>query len=222
MNLKYFLHDTTWAKYLKDELSSKELLALQELLDLQDFYPPKDLIFKALNLCAFCDVKIIILGQDPYFKKGLATGLSFAVPNGTKLPPSLRNIFKELALEFDLEFADLKINSDLKAWAKQGCLLLNTSLSVQENKPNSHAKYWQKFTDKIIKTLSEKCENLVFMLWGNYAKQKLDLIDAKKHLVLRAAHPSPLARGAFLGCDHFKMANEFLKSTKQSPINWLM
>ncbi|MBP5779333.1 MAG: uracil-DNA glycosylase, partial [Campylobacter sp.] len=174
--------------------------------------------FNAVNITPFDEVKVVILGQDPYHGLNQAMGLSFSVPKGVKIPPSLINIFKELQMEFGYEIPK---NGDLTDWAKQGVLLLNSSLSVAANKPNSHSKFgWQIFTDSVIKILSQKRQNLVFMLWGNYAKAKANLIDENRHLILKAAHPSPLAGGAFFGCNHFKKCNEYLKSHNKNEIDW--
>lgn len=211
-----------WKEALKDEFLSPYFLQIKSNLlnaiSKNKVYPPSNLIFNAFNLTPFDKVKVVILGQDPYHGAGQAMGLSFSVPNGIKIPPSLANIYKEIEADLDIKEPN---NGDLTKWAKQGVLLLNATLSVNAGIPNSHSHFgWQTFTDAVIKILSEKKSNLVFMLWGNYAKSKANLIDCEKHLVLQAAHPSPLARGAFFGCKHFSKCNEYLKSNQISPINW--
>ncbi|MDE5592220.1 MAG: uracil-DNA glycosylase, partial [Helicobacter sp.] len=181
-------------------------------------YPPSKLIFNAFNLTPVKSLKIVLLGQDPYHNKGQAMGLSFSVPKGIPLPPSLQNIYQEL-------YNDLKIppsrNGDLSKWANQGVLLLNSVLSVEENRPTSHQHFgWQTFTDNVIAIISQKMEGIVFLLWGNYAKSKKKFIDEKKHFILESAHPSPLARTGFLGCKHFSKSNEILKKLGKHPIDW--
>lgn len=214
--------EKSWKNELRDEFLSPYFLQIKENLinakKNEVVFPPSELIFNAFNITPFDDVKVVILGQDPYHGLNQAMGLSFSVPKGVKIPPSLINIFKELQMEFGYEIPK---NGDLTNWAKQGVLLLNSSLSVAANKPNSHSKFgWQIFTDSVIKILSQKRHNLVFMLWGNYAKAKANLIDENRHLVLKAAHPSPLAGGAFFGCNHFKKCNEYLKSHNKNEIDW--
>lgn len=215
--------EESWKEVLKGEFLSPYFLELKEkLVCLKNngvtIYPPGNLIFNAFNLTPFDKVKVVILGQDPYHEANQAMGLSFSVPKDVRIPPSLINIFKEIN-------SDLGINEpncgDLTFWAKQGVLLLNASLSVSAKIANSHKNFgWQIFTDAVIKILSQKRENIVFMLWGNFAKAKASLIDTKKHLILTAAHPSPLAGGAFFGCKHFSKCNNFLISRGISPINW--
>ena len=214
--------EQSWKNELRDEFLSPYFLQIKENLinakKNEVVFPPSELIFNAFNITPFDEVKVVILGQDPYHGLNQAMGLSFSVPKGVKIPPSLINIFKELQMEFGYEIPK---NGDLTNWAKQGVLLLNSSLSVAANKPNSHSKFgWQIFTDSVIKILSQKRQNLVFMLWGNYAKAKANLIDENRHLVLKAAHPSPLAGGAFFGCNHFKKCNEYLKSHNKNEIDW--
>ena len=223
INLADIKMSEDWKLFLKDELLSpyfadikaKYILALKEK---QKIYPPPALTFNAFNLCPLNKLKIVLLGQDPYHQENQAMGLSFSVPPGVKIPPSLRNIYKEL--ESDLGIKPAK-SGDLSKWAKEGVLLLNSILSVKENSPLSHSNLgWEKFSDSVIKKLSEKKDSLVFLLWGNFAKAKASLIDGKKHLVLKAAHPSPLARTGFLGCKHFSKSNDFLKSRGKEPVNW--
>jgi uracil-DNA glycosylase len=181
-------------------------------------YPPGPLIFNAFNKTPFDRVKVVILGQDPYHNPGEAMGLSFSVPTGIRIPPSLQNIYKEI--ESSLQIAPPK-HGDLSAWADQGVLLLNAMLTVEARKPASHQKIgWQTFTDAVISILSEQRSGIVFMLWGNFAKSKASLIDTQKHFVLESAHPSPLARDAFQGCGHFAKANELLQKQGLPPINW--
>ena len=181
-------------------------------------YPPGSKIFRAFDLCPLDAVKVVILGQDPYHGAGQAMGLSFSVPEGITAPPSLKNIFKEIESDLGIRMSG---SPDLEPWARQGVLLLNSVLTVRAGVAASHAGLgWQNFTDAVIKLISERCEGVVFMLWGNYARSKAGLIDSGRHLVLQAAHPSPLARGAFFGCRHFSQANAYLVRTGRSPINW--
>jgi len=184
-------------------------------------YPPKDQIFKAFDLSSFDNTKVVILGQDPYHNEGQAHGLSFSVPKGVSIPPSLRNIYQEL--KSDLDFEPSK-NGDLTHWAIQGILLLNSVLTVEKNSPGSHAKSgWVDFTDTVIDILNERKQNLVFLLWGAYAQQKIELIDQSKHLVLTASHPSPFsAHKGFFGCKHFSQTNDYLKMHNQQPIDWTL
>ncbi len=181
-------------------------------------YPPGSKIFRAFDLCPLDAVKVVILGQDPYHGAGQAMGLSFSVPEGIAAPPSLKNIFKEIESDLGIRMSG---SPDLEPWARQGVLLLNSVLTVRAGVAASHAGLgWQNFTDAVIKLISERCEGVVFMLWGNYARSKAGLIDSGRHLVLQAAHPSPLARGAFFGCRHFSQANAYLVRSGRSPINW--
>ena len=181
-------------------------------------YPPGSKIFRAFDLCPLDAVKVVILGQDPYHGAGQAMGLSFSVPEGIAAPPSLKNIFKEIESDLGIRMSG---SPDLEPWARQGVLLLNSVLTVRAGVAASHAGLgWQNFTDAVIKLRSERGEGVVFMLWGNYARSKAGLIDSGRHLVLQAAHPSPLARGAFFGCRHFSQANAYLIRTGRSPINW--
>lgn len=182
-------------------------------------YPPGKYIFNAFNTTPFNKVKVVILGQDPYHNPGQAHGLSFSVPHGIAPPPSLVNIFKEL--QQDLGISAPK-HGNLEKWAKQGVLLLNASLTVEANKPMSHSKIgWHIFTDAVIKTISLHTEGVVFLLWGSFAKTKQELIDISKHLVLTAAHPSPLsAYNGFFGCGHFSKTNKWLTDHGIKPIDW--
>jgi uracil-DNA glycosylase len=183
-------------------------------------YPPGNRIFAAFDFTPFDKVKVVILGQDPYHGEGQANGLCFSVADGIRQPPSLVNIFKELKED---EGCEIPKTGNLEPWAHQGVFLLNATLTVRANTAGSHQnKGWELFTDAVIKTLSDKKENLVFLLWGNYARAKTVLIDANKHLVLTAAHPSPLARGAFFGSKHFSKTNEFLKGKGIKEIDWCL
>lgn len=182
-------------------------------------YPEKLDIFNAIQSTPFSDVKVVIIGQDPYHNPNQAHGLSFSVPQGVKPPPSLVNIFKEL--KSDCEIVTPK-NGCLESWAQQGVLLLNAVLTVEENKPQSHANIgWQYFTDYIIQSLNEHPDTIVYLLWGSHAQKKASLIDTKKHVILTAPHPSPLsAHRGFLGCGHFSKANETLIKAGRTPIDW--
>lgn len=212
----------SWKVILKNEFSSPYFLKIKENLKKAQknniVYPPINLIFNAFNLTSFENVKVVILGQDPYHGQNQAMGLSFSVLDNEKIPPSLKNIFKELQNDLNLQIPN---SGNLTKWAKQGVFLLNSILSVNANLANSHFKFgWQIFTDNVIKILNEKKSNLVFMLWGNYAKNKINLIDSTKHLILTAAHPSPLARKGFSGCRHFSKCNNYLKKYDKTPIEW--
>ena len=178
-------------------------------------------VFNALNLTPFDKVKVVILGQDPYHGNGQAHGLSFSVPDRINPPPSLVNIFKEI--ESDLNVKIQKTNDNLENWAKQGVLLLNAILTVRANNPASHRNLgWEKLTNAVIKALSNKREHIVFLLWGKFAQEKENLIDASKHLILKAPHPSPFsANSGFFGCKHFSKTNDYLIKTGQTPIDWV-
>lgn len=182
-------------------------------------YPPGGKIFKAFELTDFGKVKVVILGQDPYHGPGQAMGLSFSVPRGVTLPPSLVNIFKELRSDIGLA---MPTHGDLTHWARQGVLLLNAALTVRANEPNSHAHIgWHHFTNAVIKRLSTQKQGLVFMLWGRFAQEKQTLIDEQRHCILKAAHPSPFsADKGFFGCRHFSRANEYLMEQGKDPIDW--
>ena len=181
-------------------------------------YPPGSQIFRAFDLTPVQNVKVVILGQDPYHGPGQAHGLSFSVPSGVPAPPSLKNIFKEIETDLGVRMSGYP---NLESWARQGVLLLNAVLTVRAAEAASHSRIgWQEFTDAVIKCISDNCEGVVFMLWGNFARGKSELIDHSRHCVLEAAHPSPLARGAFFGCRHFSQANNYLLSTSRTPINW--
>ncbi|MCS5490296.1 uracil-DNA glycosylase [Algoriphagus limi] len=185
----------------------------------QTVYPPGKLIFNAFDQCPLDQVKVVILGQDPYHGPGQAHGLSFSVRPGVPFPPSLLNIFKEIKSDLGI---DMPPNGDLTRWAKQGVFLLNATLTVRAAQAGSHQKHgWEEFTDSVIHTISEKRSNVVFLLWGAYAGKKAELIDEKKHLILKAPHPSPLsAHRGFLGCKHFSKANAYLERNGIDPIKW--
>ncbi len=182
-------------------------------------YPPGRLIFNAFNLCPFDSVKIVIIGQDPYHEPGQAQGLSFSVPDGMQLPPSLVNIYKEIQDDLGIP---VRQNGDLSRWARQGVLLLNATLTVREHQAGSHQRHgWEQFTDAVIQILSREREHLVFILWGSYAQSKRQLIDTSRHLVLCSAHPSPLsAYRGFFGNHHFSQANAYLQQHGEEPIAW--
>ncbi len=215
--------EQSWLEALTDEFEKpyfKELSARihQEKSEGRTIYPKGKDIFRAFDSCPLDKVKVVILGQDPYHGPGQAMGLSFSVPQGITAPPSLKNIFKEI--EDDLGIT-LSGNTDLSKWAEQGVLLLNAILTVRAGEAASHSTYgWQEFTDAVIRTISEKCSGVVFLLWGNFARTKATLIDGSRHHILEAAHPSPLARGAFFGCRHFSRCNELLAAQGKTPIDW--
>ena len=217
-----------WLELLSSHLEQQQFINLtskikQEYLAGEKIYPQPGKIFNALNLTPPSEVKVVILGQDPYHGPGQAMGLSFSVPVSVKNPPSLKNIFKELENELGHKSqAELKFNGDLTSWAEQGVLLLNSVLTVKAGKPGSHSgRGWEQFTDAIISELSNNYRGIIFMLWGNYAKQKLSLIDIDKHTVLTAPHPSPFsAHSGFFGCNHFISANQQLKLSDKTEIKW--
>lgn len=212
-----------WDEILDEEFSSDSYRRLREFLkkeySIYTVYPSMYDIFNALKTVAFDDVKVVILGQDPYHERGQAMGLSFSVPNGVDKPPSLVNIFKELKSETDME---IPTSGDLTGWAKQGVLLLNTVLTVREHQANSHKdKGWEVFTDGVIKKISSGRTGVVFMLWGANARSKKTLIDNSRHLILESAHPSPLsAYNGFFGCGHFIEANKYLIRSGNLPVIW--
>lgn len=215
--------DSKWNLFLAHEFEKDyyKRLLIQLEVDRQkglEVYPPSELMFNAFNLCPFDKLKVVILGQDPYHQPGQAMGLAFSVPIGQKIPPSLRNIYKELNRDLHIPIPS---HGDLSTWAKQGVLLLNTSLSVLKNQPNSHQNIgWKDFTNHIITLLNDQKSNIVFLLWGNHARSKRDLIDPQKHAILESPHPSPLARGGFYGNNHFSTTNIYLESKKIAPIDW--
>ena len=220
MNVKI---EKSWADALGAEFEKPYFTALARYLHEQKaagktIYPPGRLIFRAFELTPLPSVKVVILGQDPYHGPGQAMGLSFSVPQGIKAPPSLVNIFKEIQSDLGITMSG---SPDLEPWARQGVLLLNASLTVEAGLANSHkAIGWQYFTDAVIKCISDTCDGVVFMLWGNFARAKKELIDTSRHYVLEAPHPSPLAGGGFFGCRHFSKANQLLQTQGKTPINW--
>ncbi|MCL2621671.1 MAG: uracil-DNA glycosylase [Firmicutes bacterium] len=212
-----------WDEILKDEFSKSYYVTLRAFLkneyNTKIIYPKPNDVLKAFRLTPFNAVKVVILGQDPYHQEGQAEGFCFSVPTSVPAPSSLQNIFKELQNEFNVK----RTCTSLTDWAEQGVLLLNTVLTVEQNKPASHQnKGWETFTTQVIKALNNKPQPIVFMLWGNHAGAKKELITNKNHLVLQTSHPSGLScnRG-FLGCNHFKTANKFLEKNGHPPINWL-
>jgi len=215
--------DDSWKQVLVREFESPEWETLSYFVKDEykhaKVYPPPKYIFNAFDLCPFEKVKVVILGQDPYHGASQAHGLSFSVPEGVTMPPSLKNIYKELNNDLDIE---IPADGNLESWAKQGVLLLNATLTVRAGQPGSHqGKGWEEFTDAVIRKISEKKEHVVFMLWGNFARAKKELIDASKHLILEAAHPSPYsASNGFFGCKHFSRTNQYLISHHQPPIFW--
>ncbi len=215
--------ESSWSAHLKTEFKKEYFLRLLHFLEQEkqkgiQIFPSSDKLFAAFNYTSFDDVKIVILGQDPYHGDGQANGLSFSVNPGIRKPPSLLNIFKELNRDLGVE---IPVNGNLESWAKQGVLLLNATLTVNANQPGSHQKKgWEQFTDTVISELSLNSNKLVFLLWGKYAQAKKVLIDSNKHFILEAAHPSPLARTGFAGCKHFSKANDFLISIGKAPIDW--
>ncbi len=212
-----------WKNLLIDEFSKPYFAEIRSFLKAEiaagkKLYPPSKLIFNAFDSCPLNTVKVVIIGQDPYHGPGQAMGLSFSVPHDVRVPPSLKNIYKELHTDIGMEIPN---HGDLSSWSKQGVFLLNAILTVEHKKAGSHRKLgWQKFTDSVITKLSEHKKNIVFLLWGNFAKSKEELIDSSKHLVLTAAHPSPLARGAFFGSKHFSKSNAYLIEKGLKPITW--
>ncbi len=215
--------EESWKAVLKNEFVQPYFQGIASFLkkakeEGKSIYPPGSLIFNAFNTTPFDKVKVVILGQDPYHRPGEAMGLSFSVPKNVKVPPSLQNIYKELNTDLGVPIAK---HGDLTYWAEQGVFLLNAILTVERSKAGAHQKIgWQQFTDAVIRKLSEERENLVFMLWGNFAKKKGALIDPFKHLILEAAHPSPLAKDAYRGSKHFSKANQYLEDKSLEPIDW--
>ena len=213
-----------WKEALEEEFKKDYFKNLVEYLHKEKesgmvIYPPGSLIFNAFKLTPFNNVKVVILGQDPYHNPGQAHGLSFSVPEGVIAPPSLKNIYKEI--ESDLGISMQGKSGNLEGWARQGVFMLNAILTVRAGVAASHSRIgWEKFTDAVIQTLSDKKNGIVFMLWGNFARSKKVLIDSTKHTILEAAHPSPLAGGAFFGCRHFSRCNQVLTSEGLSPIDW--
>jgi uracil-DNA glycosylase len=218
------MYDESWSAILKPLMQQDYMEKLSAFVQQErrhfEVYPPQNLVFNAFRLTTLQDVKVVILGQDPYHNVGQAHGLSFSVPQGIAFPPSLKNIFAELVT--DLEGFQIPQSGDLTKWAKQGVLLLNATLTVRAHQAASHQKQgWETFTDQIIRRISSELENVVFVLWGSYAQKKSILIDEKKHLILKAVHPSPLSvyRG-FYGSKPFSKANAYLETNGKMPIDW--
>ena len=217
--------EQSWKNALAGEFGKPYFASLvrflhEEKASGKKIFPPGSQIFKAFELTPVSQVKVVILGQDPYHGLGQAHGLSFSVPDGIPAPPSLKNIFKEIEADLGIRMSGYP---NLEKWARQGVLLLNAVLTVRSGEAASHSKIgWQEFTDAVIKYISDNCEGVVFMLWGNFARTKRDLIDTSRHHVLEAAHPSPLARGAFFGCRHFSQANNLLMASGKTPIDWTL
>jgi uracil-DNA glycosylase len=212
-----------WKKVLRDEFEKEYFDKIKEFL-VDEFtenkivYPPGKLIFNAFNLTSFDNLKVVIIGQDPYHGPGQAMGLCFSVPKNIAVPASLKRIYKELKEDVGIEVPN---HGDLTKWAGQGVFLLNAILTVEHKKPSSHKKIgWQEFTDSVIKKISEEKEGIVFLLWGNFARAKKVLIDQSKHFILESAHPSPLAGNRFFGNHHFSKTNELLEKHGKKPIDW--
>lgn len=218
--------EASWKEALHEEFDKPYMKQLGEFLRAEKaagkvIFPPGPLIFNALNTTPLDRIKVVIIGQDPYHGPGQAHGLCFSVQPGVPTPPSLQNIYKELQRDLNLPIPN---HGYLQSWAEQGVLLLNTSLTVEQARAGSHAQAgWGPFTDKVIEVVSQRCENLVFLLWGSHAQSKQKLIDAQKHLVLKSAHPSPLsAYRGFLGNGHFSRTNKFLEQHGLTPIDWAL
>ena len=215
--------EESWRTALKEDFESDYFKKLKEFLkkekENQTIFPPGSLIFNAYNLCPLPKVKVVIIGQDPYHGPGQAHGLCFSVPKGIVVPPSLKNIYKELNSDLGIPIPN---HGNLEKWAKQGVLLLNAILTVRAHQAASHHKQgWETFTDKTIKTISDLRAGIVFLLWGNYAIKKKELIDTSKHFVLTSVHPSPLsASRGFLGCKHFSKTNQILRENSLGEIDW--
>ena len=223
-NMKNVKLESSWKKVVRSEFEKPYWEKLTDFVRSQylngKVFPPPKNVFRAFDLCSFDKVKVVIVGQDPYHGKAQANGLSFAVNDGQTIPPSLKNIFKEIQSDLGIT----PINSgDLSRWASQGVLMLNSVLTVAANQPASHRnKGWEEFTDAVIKKLSDEKEELIFLLWGNYAKNKGEVIDRSKHYVLESPHPSPFsAHQGFFGNQHFSKTNTLLKQMGKEPINWV-
>lgn len=216
--------DQSWKNKLDSFFESSTFFSLKDFLLNEKkkyrIYPPGNKIFSAFNLCPFDKVEVVIIGQDPYHGPNQANGLCFSVSDGIKPPPSLKNIFKEIQSDLNVEIPQ---SGNLEHWAKQGILMLNATLTVRANAAGSHQnKGWEEFTDTVIQILSEEKENLIFLLWGKFAQNKSALIDKDKHYILTAAHPSPFsAHYGFFGCKHFSKTNHILKQQSKSEIRWV-
>lgn len=221
MNVKI---DNSWREHIGAEFEKPYFSALTDFVRHEytttTCYPPGSLIFNAFNLCPFDRVKVVIIGQDPYHEPGQAQGLSFSVPEGVPFPPSLQNIFKEIQLDLG---KPMPPTGDLTRWAEQGVLLLNATLTVRAHQAASHQRHgWEQFTDAAIRALNAERENLVFILWGGYARSKAQLIDRSRHLMLESVHPSPLSanRGGWFGNHHFSQCNAYLREHGEQEIDW--
>ncbi|XCF07583.1 uracil-DNA glycosylase [Tamlana crocina] len=217
------IHES-WKPHLQEEFGKPYFNNLAEFVKAEykkhQCFPPGPEIFNAFNHCHFDDVKVVIIGQDPYHGPGQANGLCFSVADGVSHPPSLINIFKEIETDLGVAYPT---SGNLERWAKQGVLLLNATLTVRAHQAGSHQnKGWETFTDAVIKLISSEKENVVFLLWGGFAKKKAKLIDAKKHNILNSGHPSPLSanRGYWFGNKHFSLANQYLESKGKAKVNW--
>lgn len=212
-----------WDSILNEEIEKKYFKDIMEFIESEyaskTVYPPKNEIFNAFKFTSLSEVKVVILGQDPYHEKGQAHGLAFSTPEGRPIPRSLKNIFKEIEEEYDYPIPD---SGCLEKWAKQGVFLLNTVLTVREGEANSHSNCgWQTFTDNVIKILNDQNQPIVFLLWGKQAEKKKELLKNPNHLVLVTSHPSPFsARRGFFGCNHFMLANEYLRKNDMDEIDW--
>lgn len=217
--------EESWKKVLADEFSQPYFAGIKDFIVAEKakgkrVYPPGPLVFNAFNLTPFNKLKVVIIGQDPYHGAGQAHGLCFSVPVGIKPPPSLVNIFKEIKTDLGITPPN---HGNLEHWAKQGVLLLNASLTVNDSEPNSHAKSgWHTFTDAVIKKISDEKTGIVFLLWGRFAQDKAALIDSNKHFILKSAHPSPFSVTQFYGNKHFSKTNEILKKEGKEPIDWAL
>ena len=218
--------EESWKSALREEFDKPYMRELGEFLRKEKaagkvIYPPGPLIFNALNSTPLDKVKVVIIGQDPYHGPGQAHGLCFSVQPGVPAPPSLQNIYKELQRDLNVPIPS---HGYLQHWAEQGVLLLNTSLTVEQARAGSHAQAgWQQFTDRVIEVVNERCDGVVFLLWGSHAQSKQKLIDPRKHLILKSAHPSPLsAYRGFLGNGHFSRTNKFLEQNGKTPIDWAL
>jgi uracil-DNA glycosylase len=212
----------SWKSKLKDEFEKPYFHQLSEFVRKEyktyQIYPPGKEIFRAFDACNFENLKVVIIGQDPYHGPGQANGLCFSVRPDVKMPPSLVNIFKEIKNDLG---KTIPANGDLGRWAEQGVLLLNATLTVRDSQPGSHQKQgWEDFTDAVIRTVSAEKEHVVFLLWGAFAQKKGEMIDRKKHLVLMSAHPSPFSATGFFGCKHFSKTNEYLRGKGLKEIDW--
>lgn len=215
--------ESTWKEILKDEFDKPYFSEIVQYLKAEKslgriIYPPGSKIFHAFEATPFDQVKVVLLGQDPYHGQGQAHGLAFSVPSGVKPPPSLINIFKELQNDIGMPLPN---HGNLESWAQQGVFLLNAALTVRAAEPNSHAKIgWHEFTNRVIEKISAQKKHVVFLLWGKFAQEKQELVDQKNHLVLKAAHPSPYSADKFFGCRHFSKTNQYLAQNRIDPVDW--